>query len=793
MKFPISLLEKTIDFKEKYTPDQISQYLTSVGIEVESVVNLGDAYKNFIIGQILECEKHPESAKLNLCKVNIGDETLDIVCGAKNPRKGLKVVVAKFGAIVPKNKMEIKKTSIKGVESNGMICSIEELMIDKTKYYQPEDGIVEIPENALVGTNFAEYANLNEIIFSVSITPNRGDACSILGLSRDLCAKGLGTLKNLFNLVPINSQSFSRKVQNEEELSNVNFAYIKNTDLSQSILEDLKIFGITWGSSTILLVDLINYVMFLTGVPMHIYDASKIKGGIVIRRSKEGETLIPIKGEMQKLPEGLLVIADDEKILSLAGVMGDARSKVTAETSEFIVECVHFKPEDIIKSSGRTGIKSDSSYRFERGVDSSKQEDVLRLTLFQMGVKSAELFNFSSPPKESEIEYKMQDYTDRIGFNISKETAFKILKSLDFKVEERGDKIIVKIPPFRSDISSKEGITSEIARINGYENISSKPIQDFKYVKNKDSLFELKKVLSSELQEIVSYSFFKEEFFGMFTSNVRPVRPLNPINSDLSVMRDSLIPNLLLNISEGQTKNETYHAIFEVGTIFEDCTPEGQKTNFAAAFAGIKTEKNFLQSEEEFNIWHAKNKMLEVLLNVYGVRESSISFSLLEGKHVHTKQAFNVLIGKNTVGILAAIHQVTLDEMNIKGKVFVFELFTSKLPIKKPKSKTYKAKILHDIEREIAIIVKKDIKFEVINNVIKKLRIPSLSEIKVIDIFEDSSRIGKDLKSVSLRFKISQDDTTLTKEQIDGEIIRLITKTLANEFGAKLRDGETAK
>lgn len=795
MKFPMSLLKECIDFNRSYTTSEITDKITQCGLEVENVVDLAGRYNNFCIAEVVDSEKHPESEKLSLCKVDIGGEILNIVCGANNVRKGIKVVLAKVGAIVPESGALIKKGLIRGRESYGMICSASELCLDPLKF-GPSEGIVEIPIDAKLGMDFAEYANLKDPIFHIAITPNRGDACSLYGIARDLSAKGLGLVK--FSALSEIETTQTLEIEIEETLkSSIKVAHFAKASLQKipaSSVFELETYDKTWGSCAVLPVDIVNYVMFLTGNPMHIYDAAKIEGSIKIRRSKAFEKFIPIKGEEVELPEGLVVVCDDSKILSLLGCMGDARSKTTNETTEVIIEALHVVPDEIIKSSRATSIKSDSSYRFERWVDPNSCLQSLNIVLSKLGISEASVYSYKTDFPNKIISFSIEDCKKLTNLEISSQRTEEILVALGFKVvSEKAGEFTVEVPSFRYDITIKENVIEELARIEGYEKVMPAPIGILKPVINWDITFDIKKILSQEMHEIITYSFFREGYFGMLSNCKNPISLLNPVAKELSVMRDSLIPNLLENVADCESKSYGCSKAFEVGTVFEGVNPEDQKINVAGCFSGILKEQTFLGKEEKMTIWYAKEKMIEVLSSNFGILEESIAFAPLQNKHFHTKQSFEVILGKTVIGILAAIHPFTLDKFEIKERVFVFELYLSKIPPKKQKARIYKEQLLPDVEREIAIVVKKDILFEKIARTIKKLHIPSIKEISVKDVFEDESRIGAQMKSIAIKFSIGQDKQTLTKEILDGQIIQSIIDALEKDCGAKIRDGETSR
>lgn len=796
MKFSRSLLEKHINFYSKYSSREIAENITQSGFEVEKIEEESEGYKNFIVAEIVESKKHPDVTKLNLCKVNTGKEILSIVCGGINANRiGLKVALALPEAIVPASGLIIKKTVIAGVESNGMICSAEELQLVNVSFPQPKNGILELPENACPGTQFSEFLNFNDTIFHISITPNRGDGASVLGIARELCAKKLGDLKTNLLQNFIFQENGQFRVQIEDSVKSVlKSVYYAQAEIGSNIPTDLHFEKKIWGTSGIPCVDIINYSMFMFGGPMHVYDYSKVEGEVKVRRSFQGEHFIPIIGEEQFLPEGLLIVADSRKVLSLLGIMGDKRSAADISTKRVLIESIHPESVEIIKSCKKTGFKSESSYRFERGIDYKLRKSILKHALHLMEVFNISFFAHENFPLPANVTFSEEDYINIIGSSISVERMKEILLKLEFKIiRENKGFLELEAPSFRSDISIKEDIAEEIARIEGFNNINPIEIRNLSSAFSKDNNFEIKKVLSEEMNEIITYSFFKENYFDIYENNGQKVRLQNPISSDLTVMRDSLIPNLLENISLNQCKGEKRAAIFEVGTIFEELFSNTHKINVAGAFSGFKAQASFLAKEEKFNIWHAKNKMTELLFRVYGIIETSLSFSPFIASAFHPKQSFKILLGKNIIGYLNSIHPTFLDKFGIKGEVFTFEITTHLLPLAKNKSKLYREKILFNVEREIAIIIPKKIQFSLILASIKKLKLVLLKEVAVKEVFENKDRIGENMKSLLLKFTIQQGEKTLTKDEIDNQIIKKIIEELAVSCQAIIRDGESSR
>lgn len=787
MKFSLSLLKQFIQFNNNYSATEIASYITSLGFEVEDINDLSIKYKNFVVAEIVECVQHSESERLSLCKVNNGNAILNVVCGAKNARTGIKVVLANIGAIVPENKMEIKKGSIRGAVSEGMLCSASELSLSNES-----DGILELPLDAKVGQPLSSFLKIEDVIFEISITPNRGDGACIFGIARDLSCKGLGTLIKS-NSLP-SPACDNLKINIQENLPEVYFGKANLKQNLECILQDVASYKNVWGTSEIDVVDYVNLQMFKYGMPMHIYDASKIKGEITIRRSVINEKFVPIKGEPFELSEGLLIVADEEKILSLLGVMGDARSKTESTTKEIILEAIYAPSTEIIKSSRATGIKSDSSYRFERGIDRN-QKNIIINTLTAISQNVTAFFAHTQKEEKRIVLFNLADFEKRMGYKIEAKKAHHILQNLGFEIEQKDNIFNLQVPFYRNDISIPEDICEEIARINGYENIVS-ILLPAKPIENYDLNFEIKKILSEEMVEVITYSFFKEKHFGLFSDCKKKIDIVNPITSDFTTMRDSLIPNLLEAISKNEKHNYLNLKLFEVGSVFYGTTKEEQKTNIAFILAGFKNLQSFITPEKEFTIWDAKQKMLEILERLWGISENALILKLSTNSSLHTKQGFEIFLGKMKIAILGQLHPETLREFDIKQKAFICEIFINNLPainVAKKNKFTYKEDILPDITREIAIIIKREIKFEEISSLVKKLKISALKEIQVKDIFESKERIGEGLKSILIQFILKQEKETLTKEIIDGEIIGSIISELSLKLDAKIRDGEVAK
>ena len=790
MKFTLSWLARYLAINPSVSAEQIDSSLTSIGLEVESITPIREDLKGFIVACVLECEKHPDADRLSICKVDIGTEILQVICGAPNVRSGIKVIFAPVGSIIPNGQFEIKKSKIRGIDSCGMLCSANELLLGTDS-----EGIVELPSTAPIGEQYRNWAELNDTILDISITPNRGDCASVLGIARDLSATGIGTFKTPEFKQFKSTPNVNVKINDITDVTA--FSMHKFSNLNQIAQAPvLKTYNKVYGTSEIPLVDIGNFVMYDIGQPTHIYDFDKIDGEISVRYSTSGEEFIPITTKTSiKLPSDLLIIADQSKILAVAGVMGDLRSSITNKTKNILIESAVFSPASVIKSSRSLNLKSESSYRFERGIDTKIHMDAANLISNLADIKPDGHFLFTKNEENRVVQFTFSNFEKRIGFAISGDVACNILLNLGFKFKSKTmEYLTLEIPSWRHDISIEDDISEEIIRILGYDKIPQAPLS---YHRNTDLNItsdetKIRKILSVSANEVISYSFFKPSDFGIFTSGFEKISVINPITTELSVMRDSIIPSLLANIAASEARNLFDSSLFEIGNIFNGTN---HIKTLCIVQSGSHTNPSHFHEQRELDIFDIKLQVLYVLDKVYGISESRITFaSIPECAAYHPKQSFEIKIDDSKVGILSQIHPLLLAKFKISKRVFACEVnleAIKKHQTEKQKSH-YSTTQLLDIKREISILVHQNIQYIQILNTIKSLEITNISDISVLDVFSDEERIGKDLKSISLEFTITQSDKTLTKPELD-DIINKIVNALSQKCGAILRDGLAAK
>ena len=578
MKFSLSWVSEHIEFNPDITLDIISNSLTNLGLEVESIKNPADKLKDFIIAEIIDVNPHPNADKLSICKVDLGKKTVSVVCGAANVRKNLKVVFAPLGATIPSSGLILKKKEIRGYTGEGMLCSGEELCLE-----DDSDGIIELSNGAPKGEVYSDWLGISDPIFEIGLTPNRGDCASVKGIARELAVIGLGVLKDT-NKTKIKG-SFKSPINWNIKLDNENknactyvtgryFKNLKNIESPDWLKNRLNSIGLKPISA---LVDLTNFLTFDLGRPLHVFDANKLDGNLCIRMAKNGEQIKALDNKNYNLNNNILIIADDSSPVSIAGVMGGEESACDENTTEMFLESAYFDSSSVAKSGRSLNILSDARYRFERGVDPNFVDEginiMTNLVLEICGGVVSEEVNFGNNKfKRKQIEYNCSKVNKIGGINIDTIQQINILKKLGFEVEEKNKKLKVLIPSWRHDIEEEVDIVEEQLRIYGYDQLEEFSLNNNYSLKNKILSFdEYRNRIASEtlakksLYESVTFSFLSMKDFEMYSENINPVILDNPISEDLSVMRPSLLPNLINNFIKNNNKGLKILEIYEVG------------------------------------------------------------------------------------------------------------------------------------------------------------------------------------------------------------------------------------
>ena len=579
MLISLDWLKQYVDIKEDIK--ELENTLTMIGQEVEAIEEQGKELAKVVIGQITEYGKHPEAEKLTLLKVNIGEEEeLQIVCGAPNHKLGDKVVVATIGAVLPGD-FKIKKSKIRGIESQGMLCSEVELGLGNDG-----DGIIILPEDAPLGVEYRVYKKLNDVIFELEITPNRPDCLSYIGIAREIAAYYGRKIKcpefeSKKIIESINTGHIDVRIEDKERCKRFSGKVIKNIKVQESP-EWLKNRLISMGLKPINnVVDATNYILFECNQPLHAYDLTKINDRkIVVRKALNGEKIVTLDGVERELNKGELIIADAEKPLGIAGIMGGESSKVTEETTEIFLECAYFTPENIRKTSKELGLSSDSSYRFERGLDIENTAEVLERAADLISqltggeVLEGCIDKYIEKYEKIEIPLNIEKLRKFMGKNIEIDVVGKILTNLGINIKTLNSTTIIATPPsYRGDLTRTADLYEEIIRMYGFDNIENKMPEENIRPGVKDSMTvvvdEAKEILAKlGLQEVINYSFISKDAIKMLGITEPTLEITNPISDDMAVMRPTLIYSLLSNVRDNLNRNQNGLRFFEVSRVF---------------------------------------------------------------------------------------------------------------------------------------------------------------------------------------------------------------------------------
>jgi phenylalanyl-tRNA synthetase beta chain len=794
MKFTFSWLKEFLETDNSH--EEIVNALNMIGLEVEEVINQEDKYKNFIVAEIISVIPHPEADKLQICQVNNGKETLQIVCGAPNARAGIKVILAPIGVEIPTNGLKIKESKIRNVKSFGMLCSAKELDLGVES-----DGIMELDNNLTVGIQFSKAYGLNEILIDISITPNRGDCLGIYGIARDLAAAGYG------KLIPLNSNSvkgtFSSPINVKLETPEIcpkyigrYFKEIKNSASPKWLEEKLKSIGVNSISS---LVDITNYFTFTFGRPLHVYDADLIKGDLVVRNSKKNEEIIALNDKKYLLNSNEGIISDDEKILSIAGIIGGKDTGVSETTKNIFLE-IGFFDADIAAKTGRLHqIDTDSKYRLERKIDPEFMQLALDMASKMImdlcsGRPSDPIIIDQLNFKENQFDFSLCSLKKKIGIEYEKSHVKNILLNLGFKIEDNGEIFKLTVPSWRPDITAFEDIVEEIARIDGYDNITSIPLPLNKSSSpsldsKQRSFYRLPRFAASlGLTEAVTFSFMHSEKAKLFTDLKDELHLKHPISIELDYMRPSIIPNLLEAALKNQNRGIENIALFEMGSIFEGIEINQQKQSLAGLRSGYNNDRNIYNDHRRIDIFDSKQDILNIISEL-GIDPSKPQISTKNlPKYYHPGRAACLSLGKNILGYFGQLHPKIIKNYDLNNDAVAFELFLDNMPIAKSKfgrKGVLKISDYQAVKRDFSFLVDKEIQIDQITRSIAQIDKKLIKTIDIFDIYAGKG-IEDDKKSVAITVTIQALDRTLQEEEIESLSSKIIDSVIKNT-GAALR------
>ncbi|GGF81525.1 phenylalanine--tRNA ligase beta subunit [Azorhizobium oxalatiphilum] len=802
MKFTWSWLQEHLETTQPM--DAIVEKLSLIGLEVEGVEDKAKALKSFVVGEVLTAEKHPNADKLRLCSVDVGaGAPVQVVCGAPNARAGIKVVFAAPGTVIPDTGTELKIGTIRGVESRGMMCSARELGLS-----DEHEGIIELPEDAPVGAPFADVIGLNDPVIEIAVTPNRADCLGVSGVARDLAAAGLGELMAPriapvegkfpspvkvaldFGDTPALSPAFALRVVKG----------VKNGPSPEWMQEKLRAIGLRPINA---LVDITNFLTFDRNRPLHVFDLAKVKGDLVVRRAKEGETLLALDGKTYTLDDSMCVIADEKGVESLAGVMGGEESGCDEATVDVVIESALWDPINIAQTGRKLGLNSDARFRFERGIDPAYTLPGLELATHLVldicgGEPSEVVLAGAIPDTTRTISFPLSEVKRLSGLDASRAEMIGVLEALGFAVSGDGEVVDVVPPSWRGDVEGKADLVEEVVRILGLERVepiefpagnTRKPVLTALQLRTRKARRSL---ATRGLVEAVTWSFVSKAEAELFGGGKAELALINPIASDLSDMRPSLLPGLIRSAQANADRGFGDVALFEVGQVFAGDRPQDQTQQAAgirrATARPTGAGRHWSGKAVNVDAFDAKADALAALA-ACNAPVANLQITRDAPAWYHPGRSGVFRLGPNVIAAFGELHPSVLEALDVDGPVVAFEITLDRVP--EPKAKPTKVKPLLEIsafqpvKRDFAFVVDRTVNagdiVKAAQGVDKKL----ITEVSVFDLYEGGN-MGEDKKSVAIEVTLQPRERTLTDAEIEavaGKIVADVTK----KTGASLR------
>ncbi len=773
--------------------EQLVEQLTMAGLEVDAVQPVAAVFSGVVVGEVLTTVQHPNADKLRVCKVNVGQpEPLQIVCGASNVRPGLKIPAALIGAVLPGD-FKIKESKLRGELSFGMLCSEKELGLAATS-----EGLMELPADAPVGTDIRDYLALNDHVIELGLTPNRADCLSVEGIAREIAVLNKLTFQvGAVSIVPeAHQETLAVKVETPEACPVYLGRLIKNVNACAKtplwMQERLRRSGIRSLSPV---VDVTNYVLLELGQPLHAFDAAKLVAPIVVRNSRAGESLKLLNEQTLALDGEALVIADQQQALALAGVMGGSDSAVSDATQDIFLECAFFTPRHIAGKARHFGLHTDSSHRFERGVDFTLQQRAIeRATQLIVDIAGGSVGPISAVisaeqmPARNPVALRRQRIDKVLGITLSNQDVICLFEGLGMQVVETTDGWHVTPPGFRFDIAIEEDLLEEIGRIVGYNNLpSSSLLMRSELGKAPEAMLPLARLqdclVDRGYQEAITYSFVDEAMQTAVAPNDEFVRIQNPISSELAVMRTSLWCGLLNAALYNINRQQTRVRLFETGLRFVRKQGETLQQKMLAGIAlGSVYGEQWGEKSRNIDFFDVKADV-EALL---ALSASGLSFVPAEHPALHPGQTAEIVDGEGVVvGLLGMLHPNLEKQLGFDSPVFLFELFQDKI-LQRTVPKFAPLSKFPSVRRDLALLVLQQVSANQILACIESCQEERVREVAIFDVYQGKG-IADGFKSVALSLVLQDFSQTLTDSEIDA-IFRKLLETLSAQLNAKLRD-----
>ncbi|AVQ86377.1 phenylalanine--tRNA ligase subunit beta [Plesiomonas shigelloides] len=795
MKFSESWLREWVN--PAISTEELSEQITMAGLEVDAVEPVAGAFTGVVVGHVVECAQHPDADKLRVTKVDVGaGEPIDIVCGAPNCRQGLKVCCATVGAVLPGD-FKIKKAKLRGQPSEGMLCSFDELAIPVES-----DGIIELPADAPVGMDVREYLKLNDNAIEIGLTPNRADCLGMLGIAREV---------GVLNRLPVTEPQISPVAASIDNVMPIKVSapdacprylgrVIKGIDANATsplwMQEKLRRCGIR---SIDPVVDVTNYILLEMGQPMHAFDHAKIDGGIVVRMAEEGEKLTLLDGNEVTLRADTLVVADHSRPLAMAGIFGGEYSGVTAETKDVLLECAFFSPLSITGRARAYGLHTDSSHRFERGVDYAVQNKAMErataLLLEICGGEAGPVVDVTSAahlPQAATITLRRSKLDALIGYHVEDDVVTDILTRLGCQVSKTAEGWTAVAPSWRFDMEIEEDLVEEVARIFGYNNIPNEaPLAELRMNDHREANLPLKRVKAALVdkgyQEAITYSFVDPKVQALLHPGEEAMILPNPISVDMSAMRLSLWSGLIGAAVYNQNRQQPRVRIFESGLRFvPDAAAENgvrQEVMLAGLLTGNRSNEHWGQESKTVDFFDMKGD-LEAVLELTG-RLDDVKFEACSNPALHPGQSAALVLDGEQIGFIGALHPELERKLDLNGRTMLFEVLWDKISQRTITSAQSISRFPAN-RRDIAIVVDESVSAQNIIDECRKVGGNQLVGVNLFDVYRGKG-VNDGSKSLAISLTLQDTSRTLEEEEIANAVSGIV-EALKVRFQASLRD-----
>ncbi|HAS8553473.1 TPA: phenylalanine--tRNA ligase subunit beta [Vibrio vulnificus] len=795
MKFSESWLREWVN--PAVTTDELTHQITMAGLEVDDVLPVAGTFNGVKVGHVVECGQHPDADKLRVTKVDVGEEALlDIVCGAANCRQGLKVAVATVGAVLPGD-FKIKKAKLRGQPSHGMLCSFTELGIDVES-----DGIMELASDAPIGMDFRDFLALNDVTVDVDLTSNRADCFSIRGMAREVGVLNRAdvTEPSVAPVAPSIDDTVAIEVKAPAACPRYLGRVVKNVNVQAKtplwMQEKLRRCGIR---SIDPVVDITNFVLLEQGQPMHAFDLAKIDGGIVVRLAEQGEKITLLDGSEAELNADTLVVADHNKALAIAGIFGGEESGVTSETKDVLLECAFFAPDHIRGRARSYGLHTDSSMRFERGVDYALQVSAMeRATALLVEICGGEVApvvaveSEAELPKPNKVALRRTKLDNLLGHHIADSDVVEILERLGMTVETTAEGWVAVAPTWRFDIAIEQDLVEEVGRIYGYDNIPNQnPTAALKMHDHQEANIPLKRVrdllVDRGYHEAITYSFVEPEQQKLVVPGVDALILPNPISAEMSAMRLGLIQGLLNTVVHNQKRQQPRVRLFEYGLRFIPCdTAENgmrQEPMLAGVIAGTRSEEHWNIDTNTVDFFDLKGDV-EAILEL-SANDKAYSFVAAKHPALHPGQSAAIVVDGKEIGVIGTVHPELERKFGLNGRTIVFEIEWSAINRKVIPEAVALSKFPAN-RRDIAVVVDEAVASGDIVNACLEVGGEFLKAAKLFDVYVGKG-VEEGKKSLAIALTLQSNERTLEDADIAGAVDAIVTH-VSEKFGASLRD-----